>query len=145
MWLSAAHVLQLGCAAILGHALQAPSLGITKTADASSVTVGQSIGFTITVNNAAGAGTAKGVKLTDTLLTVSGGSWAIDKLNSSPGCTITAGVLECPWGDLAAGNSRSVHITSSTTAAGTITNTASVAATNIAAPLASTQATIPIS
>ena len=50
-------------------------------------------------------------------------------------CSITAGVLSCNFGDLAAGASRTVHISSPTTAAscGTVDNTATADAGNDAA------------
>ena len=89
-----------------------PHLGITKTADAASVSAGDPIGFTITVTNS-GQGVAKGVALDDPL--PSGVTWAI----SAPvpqGCAIDTGALSCPIGDMAAGSSFTVHITAPTTA-----------------------------
>ena len=59
-----------------------PSLKITKTADAATVSAGDPIGFTITVSNG-GPGTAKGVTLDDPLPTNPGLSWSID--SQSPG------------------------------------------------------------
>ena len=67
---------------------------VLKKADASSVSAGDPIGFTITVWNT-GAGDAAGVKLNDTLPTNAGLSWR----STAPGrrldgsCAITAGVL----------------------------------------------------
>src|SRR5207253_2337640 len=43
-----------------------PAINISKTADASPVSAGDTIGFVITVTNG-GAGTANGVQVTDTL------------------------------------------------------------------------------
>lgn len=129
--------------------LQAPSLAITKAADSVAVTAGNLVGFTITVTNAAGAGTAKSVIMTDPLPSATGIVWAIDAANSAAGCSITGTLLKCEWDDLAAGagGSRTVHVTSTTTvgSAGTLSNTASVSATNVAAPIASTTASITIS
>ena len=54
-----------------------PQLAITKTADASSVSVGDQAGFTITVQNN-GPGTAEGVTLSDPLPNLGGGQlWTI--------------------------------------------------------------------
>jgi len=106
-------------------------IAIDKTADEGTVSAGDQIGFTITATNN-GAGTAHGVTVTDTLPTDAGLSWTIDAANSDAGCSIAAGVLTCTWGDLASGASKSVHITSPTTAAscGTVDNTASVTTSN---------------
>ena len=58
-----------------GAVIAAPTLSITKTADAPSVNAGSPIGFTITVTNA-GPGIATGVTATDTLPTGSGIAWS---------------------------------------------------------------------
>ena len=91
-----------------------PDLGITKTADAATFKTGEAIGFTITVSDA-GPGVATGVKVTDTLPATAGLSWS--ESPDSPDCSIAGGVLSCDFGTLAAGASRSVHVTSPTTAA----------------------------
>src|SRR4029453_18310991 len=108
-----------------------PVISITKTADQGTVPAGDPIGFVIEATNN-GAGTAHGVTVTDTLPTGAGLNWTIDAANSDAGCSISAGVLTCNWGDLASGASKSVHITSPTTAAtcGTVDNTASVTTSN---------------
>ena len=102
---------------------------IEKVADAGSVNAGEEIGFTITVENT-GAGTAMDVVVTDTLPSNAGLSWSEDPDN--PDCEISAGVLTCDFGDLAPGATRSVHISSPTTAesCGEIDNTASVSTSN---------------
>jgi uncharacterized repeat protein (TIGR01451 family) len=102
---------------------------ISKVADAGTVNAGDPIGFTITVHNK-GAGTAKGVTVTDTLPDDAGLDWSENP--DSPDCSISAGVLTCAFGDLAPDASASVHISSSTTfdSCGEITNTASVSTTN---------------
>lgn len=118
-----------------------PDLRVTKTADAGTVTAGSAIGFTITVTNA-GPGVATGVTLSDPLPTGAGLSWS-----ESPdvtACSITAGVLNCSFGDMAAGASASVHVTSPTTEAscGTYNNTATADATNDDAVTASASTTV---
>jgi uncharacterized repeat protein (TIGR01451 family) len=105
------------------------AIQITKVADDDSVNAGEAIGFTITVTNA-GAGTAMDVLVTDTLPSDAGLVWS-----ESPdvaACEIAAGVLSCDFGDLAPGASRSVHISSPTTAlsCGAVNNTASVSTSN---------------
>jgi uncharacterized repeat protein (TIGR01451 family) len=110
-------------------AVQCPNLSITKTADATSVSAGTPIGFTISVNNA-GPGVAKSVTMTDALPTGSGINWSISPAKA--GCSIAAGTLSCSFGDLASGASASVHITSPTvfSSCSTYPNTASAQATN---------------
>lgn len=106
---------------------------VVKTADDDVVDAAEPIGYTITVTNA-GAGTAKGVTLTDTLPTNAGLSWSIDATTGGWTCQITSGVLTCggPTFNLAFGASASVHITSPTNAdtCGQVDNTASVTTTN---------------
>ena len=70
--------------------------------------------------------------MTDTLPTDAGLSWTIDSAGSDSGCSITAGVLTCNFGTIAAGGSKHVHITSPTTAAtcGSVDNTANVTTSN---------------
>ena len=123
--------------------VQCPLLAIAKTADADSVSAGDQIGYTITVSNsdAAGTGTATGVKLSDTLPSNAGLSWTIDTTTNPPSagwggtCGIDAGVLTCGGTNgvsLAPGASLSVHIVSPTTSAtcGVVPNSASVSGTN---------------
>src|SRR5262249_26230407 len=109
--------------------VQCPTLTITKTPDASSVSAGQDIGFTITVHNG-GAGTAKSVTLNDPLPTGTGITWSIDPANAA--CNIANNTLSCSFGDLAPGASASVHVKSPTNFASCATypNTASAQATN---------------
>ena len=125
----------------------APAIHIAKTADAAKVSVGDPIGFTVTVWND-GAGDAYGVKLNDTLPTNSGLSWKIDKTGSGWGssCSISAGVLSCggangvtvPAGTTHAASTFTVHITSATTGAtggdcpstGVVHNTGQVTTSN---------------
>jgi uncharacterized repeat protein (TIGR01451 family) len=115
---------------------------IAKTADASSVSAGDQIGFTITVNNAGGGG-ATGVAITDTL--PSGLTWAIDAANTTaPNCSITSGILTCNVGTLAPAASVKVHVTATTSASncGTVPNTAHFTTTNDGSGQASASVTV---
>src|SRR5207245_2407537 len=109
---------------------QCPDVHIAKTADQSSVSAGDQIGFTITVTNI-GAGTATNVQVSDSLPGNPGLSWSLSPPNSPAGCSITGAVgaqtLSCQLGDLAPGGSVAIHIVSPTTvqSCGTITNVAS--------------------
>ena len=108
------------------------SVQITKTADASPVNAGDTIGFTMNVTNT-GAGTATNVVVTDRLPTNSGLSWSISSGSTPSGAwTITNGVLTGNLGTLAPSGAASVHITSATTAntCGTVSNTASYTSDN---------------
>jgi uncharacterized repeat protein (TIGR01451 family) len=111
--------------------VQCATIQVTKTPDQGTVSAGDTIGFTITASNS-GAGSASGVTVTDTLPTDAGLSWTIDAAGSDSGCFITAGVLTCNFGTIAAGGSKHVHITSPTSAAtcGSVDNTANVTTSN---------------
>jgi uncharacterized repeat protein (TIGR01451 family) len=106
-------------------------LAITKTADNSSVSAGDPIGFSITVTNV-GPGEATGVTLSDPLPSGTAGGWAID--SGPEGCSITGTVgsqtLTCSPVDLEAGDSFTVHVSADTSAAdcGTYNNTATASA-----------------
>jgi uncharacterized repeat protein (TIGR01451 family) len=106
---------------------QNPNVTITKTADDANVSAGQSIGYTITVSNTGGS-TAHNVAVSDTLPTGTASAWSIDTQSNAGLCSITTGTLSCGPTDLAAGDSFSVHIASTTSAenCGTYDNTASV-------------------
>ena len=111
--------------------VQCPDIGVVKDADASPVSAGDQIGFTVTVSNG-GPGVAKAVTLSDDL--PAGLTWSESPDN--PDCAIDTApspdVLECSFGDLASGASRSVHIVATTDPAdcGTVNNTAVVSADN---------------
>jgi uncharacterized repeat protein (TIGR01451 family) len=97
-----------------------PSLGLTKNADAVTVSAGTSVGFTLVVNNG-GPGTATAATLSDPLPAGPDIDWSIDPAYNGPGtCEITgevgSQVLTCSFGELASGASVSIHVTSSTTA-----------------------------
>jgi len=113
---------------------KAPSLQITKVADAATVSAGTSIGFVVTITNN-GPADATGVTITDTLP----GGPGIDWSENSASCAISGSpgtppeVLTCGPVTLAAnGGSLTVHLTSPTTAAscGTYNNTANFTSTN---------------
>ena len=113
-----------------------PSLQITKTADAASVTGGAPIGFTVSVVNA-GAGPAVNATVSDPLPAGTGISWSISPAYPGPGtCSVTGvapvQVLTCSLGTLAPGAGASVHVTSQTSAttSGTFVNTATARADN---------------
>jgi uncharacterized repeat protein (TIGR01451 family) len=111
--------------------VECPNLALAKTPDAASVKAGQQLGFTITVTNR-GAGTAKSVHVADHLPTNGGLAFTIDAAKSDAGCAIAGGALSCSFGDLAHGQSKSVHLVSPTTEAtcGTVENTASADSSN---------------
>ncbi|GLC24098.1 hypothetical protein [Roseisolibacter agri] len=122
--------------------VQCPSLDLTKTADSTPVSAGSQIGFTLTVTNAVGAGTATAVVLTDTLPTNTGLGWSISPTNAA--CGIANGVLTCNFGSLLAGGSASVHVISSTAFAscGTVSNKGRVATGNNGTDSASASVTV---
>ncbi len=120
-----------GTPATVNITIQCPTLNVVKVADNLTVSAGSPIGFVLTLNSV-GPGTALGATLTDALPTGSGITWTIDAEHSDPGCTLTGSSLSCSYGDLAAGQSRSVHVTSATTAAScqAYPNTVTAQATN---------------
>jgi uncharacterized repeat protein (TIGR01451 family) len=123
-----------------------PDVTVTKSADQATVNPGQSAGFTVTLTNT-GDATASGVTLSDPLPAGAGNdiTWVIDTgtgnpadfaINQSGGnqlLTLAAGV-----NTLAAGQSIRVHVTGATSFAdapapsfsGTLSNTATVSASN---------------
>ena len=115
-----------------------PNLSATKTHDNDPVSAGSQIGFTITISNSddAGTGTAHDVALNDPLPagpTSTGRSRASRRVTHAPSPeTVADQTLECSFGDLAAGDSVSVHIVSGTAKAdcATYQNVASVTASN---------------
>jgi fimbrial isopeptide formation D2 family protein/uncharacterized repeat protein (TIGR01451 family) len=121
-----------------------PNLSVTKRADASPVTTGTTIGFTITVSNssAAGTGTAFNAQLLDELPGGNSLPWIISPAYGGPGtCKIVQGplggsfTLSCSFGNLAPGASATVHVQAPTLAppgssAGTYNNSANAFADN---------------
>ena len=114
--------------------VQCPRLTASKTADATDVPAGNSIGFTVTAGNS-GAGTATSVGLSDSLPAGSGFPWTISPANAA--CSIAPAVagpqtLTCSFGNLASGASASVHVTSATNcvSSASYSNSANVSAAN---------------
>lgn len=109
-----------------------PDITITKVADAGTVKGGDPVGFTITVSNAdtQTTGTAYNVVVTDPL--PSGLAWHTDPDVQS--CSIANSELTCNLGDLAPGDSVSIHVVSDPTTAAdcgsSVDNTATVALDN---------------
>src|SRR5204863_260129 len=100
------------------------------------VDAGDPIGFTVEVANA-GPGVAKNVTLADPLPAGTATDWVIDPAYPGPGsCSITGASgsqeLDCSFGDMADGDSASVHVSSSTsfTACTKYDNTATASADN---------------
>ncbi len=110
---------------------QKPSLAITKTAAAANVNAGDDIQFTVKVSNA-GPGTASNVNVSDPLPGGTQGAWTIVSQPAGDPCSITAGTLNCAFGDLAAGQDRTVVIKAGTSydACTTYDNTATVTSDN---------------
>lgn len=112
-----------------------PNLTITKVADASTVTAGAQVGFTITVHNA-GPGSATNASLNDPLPTMGANAWSINPAYAGQGsCSVNGAAgsqtLACSFGTMASGASASVHVigTSPATAV-TLTNVATTTADN---------------
>ena len=107
------------------------AIHILKTADQSTVSAGDTVGFTVTVSNS-GAGTAKAVTVSDPL--PAGVTWSINTQSDAGLCSIASQVLSCGGSSttLASGGSFSVHITATTSAAACAKydNTASVSTSN---------------
>ena len=109
--------------------VQCPDIKVTKTPDGGSANAGDTITWTITVENL-GPGTATGVLLTDELPA------AADWSESEADCSISGPVgdelLSCTVGTLASGASKTYTVTGSAGAedCGLIDNTASATATN---------------
>jgi uncharacterized repeat protein (TIGR01451 family) len=135
------------------EAVLCPSIGVTKTPDAASVSAGTAIGFTVTVSNT-GAGDATGVTLTDAL---PGGNaatpvhWVIDTTTGNPTAFAITGAdgsqqltLNGQPISLAAGSSLMVHVTAvtATTSCATFDNTATASATNDGSGQASASTTV---
>jgi len=89
-----------------------PDLTLQKTGNG-TVDAGDDVVFDMTVTNG-GPGTAKSAKLSDPLPTGTAGAWSIASQPAGSPCAIVAGQLECDFGDLAAGQSRTVTISAAT-------------------------------
>jgi uncharacterized repeat protein (TIGR01451 family) len=85
---------------------------LTKNPKNATYNIGQNINFTMVVTST-GPGTANNVVLNDPLPTLGNlNAWTF-AVNGNPGgvCTISANVLNCPFGNLANGQTRTVTVT----------------------------------
>src|SRR5262249_31070723 len=96
-------------------------LALTKTDSTDPVDIGVNFSYTIQVTNN-GPDDATGVTVTDTLPAT------VTFVSASPGCSEASGTVTCAIGNIAVSASSSVQIDVTPTAAGNISNTASVAA-----------------
>jgi uncharacterized repeat protein (TIGR01451 family) len=101
-------------------------VSVTKTASAASVEAGATIAYTMTVANA-GPQDATSAKLTDAL---PADTTLVSVTASQGGCSGTSTVT-CELGTLAAGASATVALTLKTSKAGSVVNTATVAAAGL--------------
>lgn len=108
-----------------------PDLRVQKTAESDIVLPGDTIRFSLLVESM-GTGVVEDAVLTDPLPATGGLSWTVESVTGGGSCAIEAGLLTCSFGDLPAGETRTVVVASPTTAAscGVIDNTATVTATN---------------
>ena len=97
----------------------AADLSLTKTDSPYPLLLGSDLAYGFTVRNG-GPSEATGVILTDTLPA------GVRFVSGSAGCEDSGGTVTCPIGTLGRGDSAAVNLVIRPTAAGTITNTASV-------------------
>jgi uncharacterized repeat protein (TIGR01451 family) len=118
--------------------VNAPDVDVTKTADSSTVSAGQAVGFTVSITNE-GAATATGMTLTDALPAGAGHDivWTLDGNASGDfvltGTTAGSQTLTLVSGlSLAPGQTITAHVSGTVSAAdtGTLNNTATVNAGN---------------
>ena len=101
---------------IMGAAIRAaePGLNVTKSASNGTIQAGETAEFEITVSND-GAGAATNVTVTDALPTGPGISWSVSQQPAQGSCSIDGSqVLSCSLGDLAAGASVTIKVSSPT-------------------------------
>jgi uncharacterized repeat protein (TIGR01451 family) len=110
-------------AAIEGAALPSADLGITKSASVTTVAVGTQFAYTLTVTNN-GPNSATGVVVTDPL---PAGVTFVSASASQGACSGPAQVI-CSLGAIANGASVTISISVTAATAGSVTNTANVAA-----------------
>ncbi len=118
-------------------AAPAPDVTVLKTANSATASVGEQVGYTITVTNT-GGGSASDVTLTDAL--PAGLNWSISSQTATAFSItgpVNSQVLTGNIGTLAPGASTSVTITATAISAGTIINTATVSSSNEAADASS--------
>lgn len=107
-----------------GSVATGADLGVTKSDAPDPAIVGNSLTYTLTIQNA-GPALATGVGVTDTLPP---GVTFVSSATSQGTCSGTS-VVTCDLGSLANGADATVTLVATATAAGTLTNTASVAGT----------------
>lgn len=95
--------------------VECPDVNLVKVADEpSTVSAGDPVGFSISVANAAGedVGIARAVVVTDALPDLPGYTWTIESVVSEEvdPCTLVGLAVMCDFGDLAPGESASVHL-----------------------------------
>ena len=105
---------------VISHTLA--DLAVTKSASPASVTVGDNVTYTSAVTNNGPFG-ATSVTFTDTL---PAGVTFVSATPSQGSCSESGGTVTCDLGNLANGASATVAIVVTTTAAGSISNTATV-------------------
>jgi uncharacterized repeat protein (TIGR01451 family) len=108
-----------------------PDIRITVRPDATPVTHGNQIGFKITLT-----GLHKGVNYGVTLASKlpRGHVWVLDP-TSSPGCTLSSGILSCSFGDIGTNQKRIVHLTAGTRQVETVTAKGTADGANMMAPV----------
>ncbi len=93
---------------------QKPNLTVDKTPDAQTINAGENVVFDVTVSNA-GPGTAKAVTLSDPLPGPVSGNWTVSGADAADCVSpIAGGTLDCSFGELAAGASKTVTVTAAT-------------------------------
>src|SRR5439155_1264687 len=105
-----------------------PDVGVVKTANPATLTAGGTAGYSITVT-ANGTGNSTGVTLTD-VLPNAGHTWTVGGADAAS-CSISAGTLTCSFGTMAPGSTKTITLTTTTTAADCangLSNTATVSA-----------------
>jgi uncharacterized repeat protein (TIGR01451 family) len=111
-------------------------LSITKTISATTLYVGQQFHYTIVVTNL-GPGGATNVVVTDNLPA----TFALASATSTQGSCSGTTTVSCNIGAMANAATATITITGSPTAAGTLSNTASVAATEVESTMANNAST----
>lgn len=112
--------------ALFNFATTGADLGTTITESSDPVLLGSVFTYTVVVDNF-GLDTAPNVVLTDSLPT------GVTYLSNDAGCSETAGVVVCTFGDISNGDFRFVHIAVTANQTGTFTNTAT-ATSNLVDP-----------
>ena len=111
---------------------QTADIKIVKSAEDATIDAGDQAKFSITVTND-GPGLAKGVKLSDPL--PAGLTWTVGGTNTAD-CVdpVVGNIVDCSFGDLAAGQSRTITLTATTseTACTEYVNKATVKGSNFA-------------